>query len=238
MHFYKFTIIFAIFTIIGNSFADGDIDFTDLDGDYSGQTVFNFLTIPVSASQLSRSLIALPSSMDATDVPFAASGTAFFRQYKFAITHLEWLMGLRKEYIGACFPLLDQGTLGFYSQVFTLGSFDYARDIDELISEPRAVELAIGASYARQLLYKKLGAGITASYIESRLAGDGGRAFNSAFDLMYKPIFWLSTHGYARNIGNKVKYNDTPELQPFQVGLSVLFLPFATKDTVSSLICQ
>ena len=231
MQLHKFYIIFIILLLFNTSFADGDIDFTDLDGDYSGQTVFNFLTIPVSASQLSRSLIAFPSSMDATDVPFAASGTAFFRQYEFAITHLEWLMGLRKEYIGACFPLLDQGTLSFYSQVFTLGIFDYARDIDEYVSDIRAVEAAIGFSYARQIIYQRLSAGITASYIESRLAGDGGRAFNSAFDLMYKPIFWLSSHGYARNIGNKVKYNDTPEQQPFQVGLSVLFLPFATKDT-------
>ena len=233
MRLLKFHIIFTIIIFISSLFADGDIDFTDLDGDYSGQTVFNFLTIPVSASQLSRSLIALPSSMDATDVPFAASGTAFFRQYKFAITHLEWLMGLRKEYIGACFPLLDQGTLGFYSQVFTLGIFDYARDIDEYVSDVSAVEAAIGASYARQLLYNKLSLGVTASYIESRLAGDDGRAFNSAFDLMYKPLFWLSAHGYARNIGNKVKYNDTPESQPFQTGLSLLFLPLATKDTSS-----
>ncbi len=232
MHFYKSIVTVILFYVISVQ-SDGDIDFTDLKGTSAGRTVFNFLTIPVSAAQLSLGMTASPGNMDATDVPLAASGTAFFTRYKFAITHLEWLMGLRKEYVGACFPLLDQGTLSFYSQVFTLGSFDYAKDIDEYDSDPSSVEMAFGVAYARQFLYNKLSAGLTASYIESRLAGDGGRAFNGAVDAMYRPFVWFTTHIYARNLGNKVIYNETPEIQPFQTGLSLKFSPFAKEDSIN-----
>ncbi len=219
-------LLLCFYTVSG----DG-IDFTDIYGNSSGQTVLNFLTIPVSATQLGRGITAQPGSMDATDIPLASSATAFFSQYKFALTHLEWLMGLRKEYVGACFPLLDQGTIGFYSQVFSLGDFDYARDIDEYVSDPSAVELAVGASYARQIIPGIAGVGVVASYIESRLAGDNGRAFNCAFDATVKPLLWLSAQAYARNIGTKVTYNQTSEQQPFQTGLSLLFSPARSEDT-------
>ena len=75
----KTKIIFALAVLLlcfYTACADG-IDFTDIYGNYSGQTVLNFLTIPVSATQLSRGITALPSSMDATDVPLAPSATAF-----------------------------------------------------------------------------------------------------------------------------------------------------------------
>ncbi len=224
-----FTGIIICFTV--QIYSDGDIDFTDLQGTSAGQTVFNFLTIPVSATQLSMGIVAAPANMDATDIPFSPAGTAFFTRYLFAITHLEWLMGLRKEYVGASFPLLDQGTISFHSQVFTLGQFDYAKDIDEFDSDPKAVEMAFGIGYARQILYDRLSAGATASYIESRLAGDDGRAFSAGVDVMYTPLIWFSSHLFARNFGNKVTYNDTPELQPFQTGISFLFSPFAKDDT-------
>lgn len=227
--FYKVTGCLLI--VITFVFSD-DIDITNLTGVYSGQTVFNFLTIPVSAVQLGHGAIALPESMDATDVPFAAAATAFLSRNEFAITHMEWLMGLRKEYIGAAFPLLDQGALGFYSQLFTYGDFDYAFDIDEYpSSDPTAVEIAVGASYSRQLIHSKLSAGLTASYIESRLASEGARAFNAAVDIVCKPLLGLSSHLYARNLGTTVRYNETEEQQPFQGGLSVQLSPFAIRDT-------
>lgn len=214
-------------------FANDPFHIGDVKGTHAGQTVFNFLTIPVSASQLSKGITAFASNCDATDIPFAASATAFFNQYEFAITHLEWLMGLRKEYLGACFPFLDQGTFGIYSQVFTLGSFDYARDIDEYETEPKAAEVAVGASYARQIFYQKLSAGITLSFVESRLDGDHARGFNGVVDIMYTPLHWLNSHAYVRNFGSKITYNSTPEQQPLQLGMSLMISPFTSKDTLT-----
>ncbi len=199
----------------------GGPHFTDWRGSHAGQTVFNFLTLPVSASQLSQGIVATQGNGDAMDNPFFPSASAFLSSYSFGITHLEWLMGLRKEYVGACFPLLDQGTLGFHSQVFTFGQFSHARDIDEYVSDPKAGEFSLGASFARQLIYRVLSVGIAASYIESRLDGEGGRGFNCTIDSRYKPTQWLSAHTYVRNLGSKVKYNALLESQPLQVGLSV-----------------
>ncbi len=205
----------------------------DPEGDNSGRTVANFLLLPVGAQQLAVGLVPSMVAWDATDVAMATGNTAFFSQYQFAVTHLEWLMGLRKEYAAGCIPILDVGTVGFYSQVFTLGSFDNARDIDEYaVSSTRSVEVNVGASFARELIPQVLGVGATASYIESRLAGDDGRAFNASVDGTYRPTKKLAARGYLRNLGSPLKYNETPEPLPLQIGLAAEYSPIVADDTL------
>lgn len=199
--------------------------FLDLKGLNSGQTVCTFLTLPVSASVLGQNFSAAPYSMDATDIAYAPASTAFFRQNQFAITHLEWLMGLRKEYTGASFPFLHTGTFSLFSQIFTPGSFEYARDIDEYESDPSVIEMEIGASYARKLFLQKLSAGITMSFIESHLDGEIGRAFRCGTDLLYRPFEFLSTHYSVQNIGTDIKYTAVSEPLPLQIGVSARFTP-------------
>lgn len=227
-------ITFVLFCLYVNVPAR-DINFTDWEGASAGQTVFNFLTIPVSAAQLARNGVASPLTMDATDIPLAPSATGFFENYTFAVTHVEWLMGLRKEYLGACFTLLDKGAISFYSQVFTFGDFPYARDIDEYpVDDVKAAEFSVGASYGRQIFYNRLSVGLAASYVESHLAGDAARGFNGSCDLLFKPMPWFAAHGYARHFGNEVTYHYTPELQPFQAGMALTFTPFGSKESASS----
>jgi len=205
---------------------------TDPDGGNSGRTVANFLLLPVGAQQLSLGTVPSMASWDATDALMATGNTAFFNQYMVAVTHLEWIMGLRKEFAAGCIPIIDIGTVGVYSQVFTIGSFENARDIDEyVVTNPLAAEVNVGASFAREIIPFKLGMGAWASYIESRLAGDDGRAFNAGFDATYRFSQKAQGRGYIRNLGSPIVYNETPEPLPLQIGLAGEYSPFIAEDT-------
>ncbi|MBD3315668.1 MAG: PorV/PorQ family protein, partial [Chitinivibrionales bacterium] len=202
--------------------------FTDFAGANGGQTAYTFLTLPVSARQLSTGLIAWPGVGDASDIPTAPAATAFIDRYRFSVSHLEWLMGLRKEYAGACIPILDVGTVGFYSQVFTYGRFDNARDIDERPSEFKAVDYSLGVSFARPLLHKTLAAGATASYVQSVLAGEPAASISCDLGLLYKPTYWLQGHLYGRHLGTPATYTRAREPQPTEIGLAIHASPFTT----------
>ncbi len=208
---------------------------TDWRGERAGQTVCGFLNLPVSAHQLARNAIAMQGALDATDVPVSPATTAFFSNHNFAATHIEWLMGLRKEYAGACFPVLDVGSFGLYSQVFTLGRLEHARDIDEQpVNSTRSIEYAVGGSYARQFIAGKLGVGIALSYVESRLAREAARGLSATVDVAYRPLLWLSCDVYARNAGLAMRYRDVEEQLPVTVGAACHISPFLSPDTAGS----
>jgi hypothetical protein len=209
-------------------------DFTDPVGTNGGRTVANFLTLPVSAQQLGCGITAGLGGQDATDPFFAPANTALLNRYCFAVTHMEWLMGLRKEYAGASFPLNDIGTLSFHSQVFTLGRFDNARDIDEYPSNPRALEAAVGTSFARSFWRKRVAVGLTAAYIESRLAGDDGRTFCAGIDGLLQPVPGFSGRLYARNLGSPLKYNGIAEPLPLQAGIAVRYFRPIRQDSLGN----
>lgn len=217
--------------LVAPSARGGFSGFADLRGEDAGQVIYTFLTLPLSASDLGSGCVGAPVVADATAAATAPAATAFFERYQFAATHLEWLMGLRKEHVGACFPLLDVGTLGFCSQLFTLGGIENAKDIDENDVDPKAAEMSVGVSFARQLLPTVLSVGVVVSYVESHLAGDAARSFNAGVDAVFRPFARAEGHLYARHMGPPVRYNSTPEMQPWQTGLTVAFFPLARPDT-------
>lgn len=203
-----------------------DIDwFTDYRGLSSGHTTCNFLTLPLSSNVLARGLASTPGAMDATDLPLFSANSALSNRNKFAIHHLEWLMGLRKEYAGALFPVQDIGTFGFYSQLFSPGKIENARDIDEQPSSPSLVELAIGTTFARSFINKTINIGLSLSYIESRLDHEAGRALSGSIDLLFTPVKQFSSRFYLANFGTGVSYGKTSEPLPLQGGISLQFFP-------------
>src|SRR5512133_2379494 len=154
-----FQIQLLLFALIFTLFAIEPDWFTDVRGSNSGHTTCQFLTLPHSAVSLATGLAASGGNRDATDIPFFTANTALADRYRFSITHLEWFMGLRKEYLGAYFPVLDVGTFGVYSQLFTPGPIRHARTIDETPSDPKIYELSIGVTFARQIILNQLSAG-------------------------------------------------------------------------------
>ncbi|MBN1577004.1 MAG: PD40 domain-containing protein, partial [Chitinispirillaceae bacterium] len=200
--------------------------FTDVNGENSGHTACGFLNLPRSAAALGRGIASSPGGMDATDLPDFTANSALLERYCFAFTHLEWLMGMRKEYLGALFPLLDIGTFGGYAQVFTPGAIDNARDIDEQPSDPKYVEYSIGASYARGFFDNQFSAGCALAFVESRIEELAGRTVSGSVDLRYAPFSFVSTHFAATSFGKAVSYSgSTAEPLPAEVMWSVLLEP-------------
>jgi hypothetical protein len=205
--------------------------FTDMSGYNAGHTVCDFLTLPVSATTLARGSISSPGAMDASDIPFFIANSGFFDRNKFSATHIEWLMGLRQEHLAAAFPVLDVGTFGAYSQLFTAGAFENSRDINENKSTPSFFEYALGASYAREILFRTLSAGIGVSYVESRLDRESGRTAKADVDVVYRQP-WISSRLSVINVGRRLTYYTTPEPLPTQVSASASFIPLLKFDSL------
>jgi hypothetical protein len=201
--------------------------FTDVRGNNSGHTTCQFLTLPHSAVSLATGLAASGGNRDATDIPFFTANTALADRYRFSITHLEWFMGLRKEYLGAYFPVLDVGTFGVYSQLFTPGPIRHARTIDETPSDPKIYELSIGVTFARQIILNQLSAGGGIAFLESHLDNSIARTAIGNVDILYSPITRLSAHLYGANIGKSITYDNAYESLPTELGLSVQYYPLS-----------
>lgn len=223
-----------LLTVISISSASYFRWLTDIYGKNSGHTTCNFLTIPVSAVNIARGKASSPGSMDATDLPLFTANSALFDRYIFALSHTEWLFGLRKEYGAALFPVLDIGTYGFFTQVFTPGSINDARDINEQPSNPKMIEFSAGATFARSFLNKKINAGLAVSYIESRLDHISARTVNGTFDLLFITTPWISSRFYCANFSPGISYGTTREHLPLETGLSMLFSPLPTTLPLTS----
>ncbi len=225
MHFSKIFIV--ILTVKASLlFSQYEHWILDINGENSGHTVCNFLNLPNSARVLGYGNALIPNTADASDIANNIASTSVANRYRFSCTHLEWLMGMRKEYLGAIFPVLDVGTFGGYAQLFTPGKFDYARDIDEKPSSLHYIEYTLGASYAKAFLNNKLSAGCAAAFIESRIEELTGRTICGSADILYSPLSFMSTHFGAYSFGKTVSYSGSvKEPLPFQLSCSVLLKP-------------
>jgi hypothetical protein len=210
--------------------------FTDLKGTNTGHTVANFLSLPISAGNLAIGELATSGMMDATDIPLRPANTGLFNFQKLAASHCEWLMDTRSEFAGACFPIIDVGTIGGYFRLFTPGSFSNARDIDQEPSHPSMLEYAVGASYGCSFFEKTLALGAAVSYVESRLDETAGRSAIATVDVAIRPSPLLSIHCGVANLGPPITYIAAKEPLPAQVDLSAEFRPLALKEEVSDII--
>ncbi|MFP4418306.1 MAG: hypothetical protein ACLFSB_13630 [Chitinispirillaceae bacterium] len=233
MNSFLYTILYMILLLSCTTTAQISLEsLSDIRGRKSGQTVASFLTLPASASLLAQNMVATTGTLEASDIYWAPANSAFFKRHTFGFSHLEWLMGLRKEFAGAAFPLLDIGTIGIYSQVFTLGNFNHARTIDENRSDPQAVEYTVGGSFARQFIPGILSAGVQLSFLESRLDELTARALSADLDLVYKPHRFCTSRLYAKHIGTPMTYSDNHEPLPFSLGIAGTFSPVPPSDTI------
>ncbi|MBN1129206.1 MAG: PD40 domain-containing protein [Chitinispirillaceae bacterium] len=199
--------------------------FIDLLGENSGHTTCAFLTLPVSAGGLGLGNAASVGMFDATDIHTFTAATSLSDKSQFALTHCEWHMGLRNEFAGATVPFVGYGTLGLFSQMFTAGSDRYAFNIDEQPSDFSLIEFAAGASFARSFLDRRINAGASLYYVESRLDYEAGRALATSADVLFCPLDWLSGTVQVRHLGSAVTYNAGSEPLPLQTGASIQVYP-------------
>jgi Tol biopolymer transport system component len=209
---------------------------SDIEGENAGHTVAYFLTLPVSASELGIGNASC-GDMEASDVYSYTANTAFFDRKKISITHLEWLMGIRKEFVAACFPVEDMGTFGLYTQALTPGSFENAYTIDETPSHPSMLDYSLGLTAARDFMHHSISVGGGISYIESRLDGSTGRTLCLNADVLAVPSPFVSMHLICSNIGPGVSYaGNVTEYLPLKLGCAASFRPLALEEELSGTI--
>ncbi len=192
--------------------------YKDLTGENSGHTVCNFLTIPVNAVELSRGSVSLTSSPSAH--PGFAASSAFAIYERTGIDHVEWLMGLRNEFIGGIRPVVGFGALSAYSHLFTSGAIRNARTIDETRASAFSSDVALGVNVARQLYFERIAAGGSIYGIQSMLAGTHARTVAGACDVQIR-YPWVRARAYCTHISPGISYNDTMEALPTTAGLAL-----------------
>ncbi|MDG5815339.1 hypothetical protein QA601_09630 [Chitinispirillales bacterium ANBcel5] len=203
----------------------------DIYGRNSANTTAAFLTLPTSAGQLARGLASSPGNMDASDLSHFPANSALTFRHQFSISHLEWLMGIRKQYAAAALPLIDVGTFGFYFRNLSSGTFRYARDIDEQPADPTYREYVLGLSFARSFLRQKLNFGLNSTLVGSRLDKDRGYAFSAGADVLYAPSERFSTRLYLLNAGTPISYGGSgSDPLPLQSGFSVNIAPLRSEN--------
>jgi hypothetical protein len=200
-------------------------DFFTLQGGAGGSSTFAGLSLAHSAQALIGGQAGSGGALNATDVPTFSANTALLGSNHFSINHLEYLLGLRNDYLGACFPIVDVGTVGWFSQVFTTGRWDDARDIYEQPNSPVAFDFAMGLSFARAFAANMVAIGINGRYAESHLDEAVARTVSAGFDLRLAPAPWISGHLYGTNFGPPVRYTTTAEPQPLTMGGSLQLRP-------------
>jgi hypothetical protein len=210
--------------------------FTDLKGQNTGHTVANFLILPISAGNLAIGELATVGMMDASDIPLRPANTGLFDFQKLAGSHCEWLLDTRSEFAGACFPIIDVGTIGGYFRIFTPGSFSNARDIDQEPSNPSMLEYAVGVSYGHSFFEKTVALGAAVSYVESRLDQTAGRTAIATVDAAIRPSPLVGFHFGIANLGPPITYVDEKEPLPVHVDLSAEFHPLALREDVSDIL--
>lgn len=227
--FARFTYLFSLTLTLLASTAQGQVLdwWSDIYGKNAANSSAAFLTLPSSAGHLARGLVSSPGTMGSADLPFFPSNSARVYHHHFTISHLQWLMGLRKQSAAAMFPLLHVGTFGVYFRFLSSGEFDYARDIDQRVSDPRYAEYVVGASFAREFLNHRLSVGANVNYVESRLDIDAGRAFSAGADLYARPFDLFSGRIYLLNVGTPISYSRIhSDPLPIQTGASINIHPF------------
>jgi len=199
----------------------------DPHGVHAGATTMQFLTLSSSAQDHARGISSAQAGVTADQLPRLRAKSAFLQSPRASISHLEWFLGLRKELAAGLYPLQRWGTIGWYSTIYSLGRFEYARDINERPSQFQAVEYAVATSYAQRFLRNRIALGVVGKYIESHLAGVSARAVALDADLWARPTPRSELQLWFANIGTPVVYSSKREQLPVEFGASVALHPRA-----------
>ncbi len=199
---------------------------SDINGTNSGLTAALFLQLPANAQSLALGSCATPAQHNAFDLETQTASSASLDRYSFGITHLEWLMSTRLEYLCAAFPVLDVGTFGVYSRMFTLGQFLYARDINENISKPSYGEFLFGASFARQIMPSIWNAGISVDYLISNLDKTQAQGFGVNASTCGTFSFVQATLSVS-HLGMPLQYTANPSPLPLTLAATITLDPFS-----------
>jgi hypothetical protein len=148
-----------------------------------GTTGVQFLKVGVSARAMAMAEAFIGVSDDASALYYNPGGMVQLKQPDFMLTHIVYPAGIQFEYLGGIWPIRALSAAAGIQATFL-----HTDKMDETTPQQpygtgrtfTASDLALGVSYAQRLT-NKFSVGITAKYIEERLADQ--KAMGVAFDV-------------------------------------------------------
>lgn len=136
----------------------------------AGTATAQFLKIPVGAraSAMGESFVAVAN--DATALYWNPAGIVQFDRHEIVVSHTEWLVDVRHQFIGGVYHLSSEDAVGISVTSVHTDDMPVTTEVQPKGNGTyfRFSDLAIGATYARKLT-PQFSAGVTVRYIEETL---------------------------------------------------------------------
>ena len=191
--------------------------------DQEGETVYNFLRLPVSAhaAALGGENITIDDD-DPTMVFHNPALVSNVTDRSLNLNYMTYMEGVKVASASFVKALRNRATWAVEAQYVDYGSMKQTTAENEVIGKVSAKDIAVGGTFT-YALSNKIAGGVTAKFVSSSLAGFNSIGMAVDLGLNYlNPELGLSVSAVARNLGGQLKaYEDDFEKLPFDLQLGV-----------------
>ena len=188
-----------------------------------GETVYNFLRLPVSAhaAALGGENITIDDD-DPTMVFHNPALVSNVTDRSLNLNYMTYMEGVKVASASFVKALRNRATWAVEAQYVDYGSMKQTTAENEVIGKVSAKDIAVGGTFT-YALSNKIAGGVTAKFVSSSLAGFNSIGMAVDLGLNYlNPELGLSVSAVARNLGGQLKaYEDDFEKLPFDLQLGV-----------------
>jgi len=187
-----------------------------------GSTAENFLKIGLAPRPVSMGEAFVGVADDVNAISYNPAGLALLRRQEAALTHNEYVQGIRQEYMAYAFPGEGWGTLGLSANLLKVSPFPAYDANDVPADSVSAQDMALSAAYA--VKYRSLALGVAGKYLNSRL--DTVKARGKACDLgvLWSPHWQFRFGAALQNLGPSVRFIDEGFPLPLAAKLGFSYL--------------
>ncbi|MFH0921588.1 MAG: PorV/PorQ family protein [Fibrobacterota bacterium] len=189
----------------------------DVNDEMTGVSTLGFLKLPVGAKSVGLGGNAVSLLNDGSAVEWNPALLSTFTHNEVFLSHDEITAGLRHEYAGLVIPTFRLGVFGASWNLLRSGEIQNARDIDEQPVSASAADMSLALAWSHGLFDNRLSAGISAKYLQSRLATRTARGVATDLALSAALPLGLRTSIVVKNLGTPVIYDRAQEYAPFGV---------------------
>lgn len=187
----------------------------------TGQEAASFLDIPVGARPAALGGAYSALSHDAYAIHFNPAGLAFTSQTQAAAQHLAYLQSIHYEQLSIARPW-GSGGIGLGIQYLGSGDMPETSLSGQRLGQYSAYYAAYSAGYGRRL-GDRWSAGVTARWIQSRLADVRGSAWAADAGVLWRPVQRWSASLTATNWGERLRYLSQSDRLPRAVKASLSY---------------
>ncbi|MBN1898327.1 MAG: PorV/PorQ family protein [Spirochaetes bacterium] len=180
----------------------------------SASAVFLKIAPDARGAAMGESMVAIADDVNA--VHWNPAGLVHAKGIQGSFTHMMGLFDTSFDYLAGSLSLPGLGSFGISAKLYTLPDLDEYDSLgNELASKVESGDMAVGVSYARQII-PMLSAGITIKYISETLAGVSGTGFGFDIGGLMK-LGSVNVGAGVDNVGSKLQFNDRENNLPMKI---------------------